>query len=185
MRGLQEYVATIKRESRNWMDAMAFDVYEFVHELKQGWDELHEVKRQAWEMLDEAKKKGDIENGIIAALLLCKVTDQLLQMDLLLPTVAVPSPSPKVSLQQQQQQQQQSQQQGQLHQQQPQQTQKRYYQCRKGCGQEIYFDENNKSQSGKWISLDKDAGQPQGAFLIFDLDIITIIIKLLIRKKEL
>ena len=49
----------------------------------------------------------------------------------------------------------------QLHQQQPQQTQKRYYQCRKGCGQEIYFDENNsKSQSGKWISLDKDAGQP-------------------------
>ena len=74
-------------------------------------------------------------------------------MDLLLPTVVVPSP--KVPLQQQQQQ---SQQQGQLHQQQPQ--QRRYYQCRKGCGQEIYFDLNNKSQSGKWILLDKDAGQP-------------------------
>jgi hypothetical protein len=46
-------------------------------------------------------------------------------------------------------------------QQQPQQqTQKRYYQCRKGCGQEIYFDTNNKSQSGKWIPLSKDTGLP-------------------------
>jgi hypothetical protein len=44
--------------------------------------------------------------------------------------------------------------------QQPQQTQKQYYQCRKGCGQEIYFDANNKSQSGKWIPLDKDTGLP-------------------------
>jgi hypothetical protein len=26
--------------------------------------------------------------------------------------------------------------------------QKRYYQCNKGCGQEIYFDADNKSQSG-------------------------------------
>ena len=29
--------------------------------------------------------------------------------------------------------------------------QRRYLQCNKGCGQEIYFDANNKSQSGKWI----------------------------------
>jgi hypothetical protein len=28
---------------------------------------------------------------------------------------------------------------------------KRYFQCNKGCGQEIYFDVNNKSQSGKYI----------------------------------
>jgi hypothetical protein len=43
----------------------------------------------------------------------------------------------------------------------PQQTQqRRYYQCNKGCGQEIYFDANNKSQSGKWIPLDKDTGLP-------------------------
>jgi hypothetical protein len=34
--------------------------------------------------------------------------------------------------------------------------QRRYHQCNKGCGQEIYFDANNKSQSGKWIPLDKD-----------------------------
>jgi hypothetical protein len=33
--------------------------------------------------------------------------------------------------------------------QQPQQ-QRRYHQCNKGCGNEIYF-ANNKSQSGKWI----------------------------------
>ena len=44
--------------------------------------------------------------------------------------------------------------------QQSQQTQRRYLQCNKGCGQEIYFDSNNKSQSGKYIPLDKDTGQP-------------------------
>jgi hypothetical protein len=31
---------------------------------------------------------------------------------------------------------------------------------RVGCGQEIYFDANNKSQSGKFIPLDKDTGLP-------------------------
>ena len=36
--------------------------------------------------------------------------------------------------------------------------QRQYHQCNKGCGQEIYFDTNNKSQSGKWIPLDKDTG---------------------------
>jgi hypothetical protein len=30
----------------------------------------------------------------------------------------------------------------------------------KGCGPEIYFNANNKSQSGKWIPLDKDTGLP-------------------------
>ena len=54
----------------------------------------------------------------------------------------------KSSSQQQQQQQQEKQ-------------QRRYYQCSKGCGQEIYFDANNKSQSGKWIPLSKDTGQPR------------------------
>jgi hypothetical protein len=54
---------------------------------------------------------------------------------------------------------QQGQQQGQQSQQ-PQTQQRRYFECRKGCGQEIYFDANNKSQSGKWIPLDKDTGQP-------------------------
>jgi hypothetical protein len=38
--------------------------------------------------------------------------------------------------------------------------QKRYYQCNKGCGQEIYFDASNKSQSGKFIPLSKDTGLP-------------------------
>jgi hypothetical protein len=42
-----------------------------------------------------------------------------------------------------------------------QQTQQmRYRQCNKGCGHEIYFDANNKTQSGKFIPLDKDTGQP-------------------------
>jgi hypothetical protein len=41
------------------------------------------------------------------------------------------------------------------HQQQPQQ-QRRYHVCNKGCGQEIYFDASNKSQSGKYIILSKD-----------------------------
>jgi hypothetical protein len=45
-------------------------------------------------------------------------------------------------------------------QQQGQQTQMRYHQCNKGCGNEIYFDANNKSQSGKFIPLDKQTGLP-------------------------
>jgi hypothetical protein len=50
--------------------------------------------------------------------------------------------------------------QGQQLQQSFQQQQGRYHQCNKGCGQEIYFDENRKSQSGKFIPLDKETGQP-------------------------
>jgi hypothetical protein len=45
-------------------------------------------------------------------------------------------------------------------QQQVQAQQRRYLQCNKGCGNEIYFDANNKSQSGKWIPLDKQTGLP-------------------------
>ena len=41
-----------------------------------------------------------------------------------------------------------------------QQQERRYLQCNKGCGQEIYFDANSKSQSGKWIPIDKDTGEP-------------------------
>ena len=42
-----------------------------------------------------------------------------------------------------------------------QQTQQRcYLQCSKGCSQEIYFDVNAKTQSGKSIPLDKETGQP-------------------------
>jgi hypothetical protein len=52
----------------------------------------------------------------------------------------------------------QQQQQGQQLQQQPQ--QQRRYLCNKGCGQEIYFDANSKSQSGKFIPLDKETGEP-------------------------
>jgi hypothetical protein len=52
----------------------------------------------------------------------------------------------------------QPQQQQQQRQQQPQ--ERRYHRCNKGCGQEIYFDLNNKSQSGKWVPLSKDTGEP-------------------------
>jgi hypothetical protein len=41
-----------------------------------------------------------------------------------------------------------------------QQQERRYHQCNKGCGQEIYFDANSKSQSGKYIPLDKETGEP-------------------------
>jgi hypothetical protein len=63
-----------------------------------------------------------------------------------------------------QQEQQQSQPSHLQQQQQPSQQQeyqeRRYHQCNKGCGQEIYFDANSKSQSDKWIPLDKYTGQP-------------------------
>jgi hypothetical protein len=55
----------------------------------------------------------------------------------------------------------QPQQQGQPQQSYQQQSQqRRYHQCNRGCGQEIYFDENSKSRSGKFIPLDKETGQP-------------------------
>ena len=38
--------------------------------------------------------------------------------------------------------------------------QRRYHQCNKGCGQEIYFDANSKSQTGKYIPLDKETELP-------------------------
>jgi hypothetical protein len=56
------------------------------------------------------------------------------------------------------------QEQQQLQQQQPspqqEKQQRRYHQCNKGCGQEIYFDANSKSQGGKSIPLDKETGLP-------------------------
>ena len=63
-----------------------------------------------------------------------------------------------------QQEQQQSQPSQLQQQQQPSQQQehqeRRYHQCNKCCGQEIYFDANSKSQSGKFIPLDKETGLP-------------------------
>jgi hypothetical protein len=61
---------------------------------------------------------------------------------------------------QQQQPQQQSQQQGQPQQPTKQTQQIRFYPCRKGCGQGIYFDASNKSQSDKFIPLSKETGLP-------------------------
>ena len=51
-------------------------------------------------------------------------------------------------------------QQGQQQQQSLQHQQRRYLQCSKGCGHEIYFDVNTKTHSGKWIPLDKETGLP-------------------------
>jgi hypothetical protein len=94
MPGLRNYIAVIKRESKNWMDTMALNLYNFVHELKQRWDSLHELSRTQWEALDNAKKQGDIDGQIKAATILCKINDQILQMLLLLPTVRTPSSLP-------------------------------------------------------------------------------------------
>jgi hypothetical protein len=40
------------------------------------------------------------------------------------------------------------------------QQERRYHICNRGCGQLIYFDANSKSQSGKFIPLDKETGSP-------------------------
>jgi hypothetical protein len=41
------------------------------------------------------------------------------------------------------------------------QQQRQYHTCNKACGQEILFDANHsKSQSGKYIPLDKKTGTP-------------------------
>ena len=37
---------------------------------------------------------------------------------------------------------------------------RRYYQCGKGCGREIFFDEDRRSASGKCIPIDKDTDEP-------------------------
>lgn len=39
-------------------------------------------------------------------------------------------------------------------------SQQKAYQCRNGCGTEIYFDNNRKSESGKAIPLEKETGNP-------------------------
>ena len=43
--------------------------------------------------------------------------------------------------------------------------------CNKGCSQEIYFDANNKSQSGKYIPLNKDTGLPHQCQTNNDIDL--------------
>jgi hypothetical protein len=47
-RGIEAYLIQIKKESRNWIDKMAFDVFEFVYELKERWDNLKELNRIQW-----------------------------------------------------------------------------------------------------------------------------------------
>jgi hypothetical protein len=93
MRTVQDYITTIKRESRNWIDKMALDVYEFVAELKERWDELRELKGHGWEMLDKSAMEQDIDGQIKAANLILKTNWQILEMDMLLPQIAIPSPS--------------------------------------------------------------------------------------------
>lgn len=91
MRGVQDYIATIKRESRSWLDTMALDVYEFIHEVKERWDELHELKKEQWKTLDRAIKNEDIAGQVKAEMAILKVNETLLQIDMTLPTVAIPS----------------------------------------------------------------------------------------------
>src|ERR1051325_3084168 len=39
-------------------------------------------------------------------------------------------------------------------------SQRRYYSCRNGCGQFIYFEEKQRMENGKWIPLEKETGEP-------------------------
>jgi hypothetical protein len=36
----------------------------------------------------------------------------------------------------------------------------KYYQCRRGCGSMIYFDDTQKTEGGKWIPIDKETEEP-------------------------
>jgi hypothetical protein len=36
----------------------------------------------------------------------------------------------------------------------------RYYSCRNGCGSMIYFNEQQKTDTGKWIPIEKDTDEP-------------------------
>jgi hypothetical protein len=38
--------------------------------------------------------------------------------------------------------------------------QRRYHQCNKGCGNEIYFHDSQRTENGKWIPIDKQTEQP-------------------------
>jgi hypothetical protein len=100
MRGIEDYIAIIKRESKNWIETMALDAYAFVAELKQQWDQMKELNRLGWEMLDKARQEGDINGEFKAMLSLFKANDRLLQLDLLLPQIGIPTPQ---RMQQQQQ----------------------------------------------------------------------------------
>jgi hypothetical protein len=37
---------------------------------------------------------------------------------------------------------------------------RKYFDCRRGCGSQIYFDKKQRSESGKWIPIDKNTAQP-------------------------
>jgi DNA-directed RNA polymerase subunit RPC12/RpoP len=37
---------------------------------------------------------------------------------------------------------------------------RRYVQCNKGCGGEVYFDVNTKTSTGRWIPISKATGLP-------------------------
>jgi hypothetical protein len=37
---------------------------------------------------------------------------------------------------------------------------RRYYNCNKGCGHEIYFDGSKRTQRGKWIPISKETELP-------------------------
>ena len=37
---INKYIEQIKAESKNWLNQMAFDVHEFMYEVKERWDSL-------------------------------------------------------------------------------------------------------------------------------------------------
>jgi hypothetical protein len=39
-------------------------------------------------------------------------------------------------------------------------SQRCYYSCRNGYDQFIYFEENERTENGKWIPLEKETGEP-------------------------
>jgi hypothetical protein len=99
-RGIEAYLIQIKKESRNWIDKMAFDVFEFVYELKERWDNLKELNRIQWEALDKANRENDFDSQTKISALLCKINDQLLQMVMILPQIAIPAKSSTLSFSQ-------------------------------------------------------------------------------------
>jgi hypothetical protein len=37
---------------------------------------------------------------------------------------------------------------------------RKYYDCRNNCGGKIYFDDKQKTDTGKWIPIDQETGFP-------------------------
>ncbi len=86
-----KYMQQLRLEARSWLSNLAVDVCEYIHILKERWDELHELKRNQWALLVKATNEGDSATQIKAALVLSRLNDQIMQMSCMLPQISLPT----------------------------------------------------------------------------------------------